>query len=77
MHMDAFNRLHANVSPLSLDIFFSSSWTNRLISSTDRASVQIEIGKVDEATGIYNKDVTTFALSGYVRAKVFLRHKCL
>mmetsp|Transcript_11077 Transcript_11077/g.26270 ORF Transcript_11077/g.26270 Transcript_11077/m.26270 type:complete len:83 (-) Transcript_11077:114-362(-) len=43
------------------------SWTNKLIQARDHASVQINIGHLDES-GIYSKEYTTFALSGKVRA---------
>ncbi|OAQ29915.1 ribosomal protein S21e [Linnemannia elongata AG-77] len=45
-----------------------SSATNRLIGAKDHASVQINIGGVDE-NGRYNGSFTTYALSGYVRAQ--------
>ncbi|CAM8935690.1 unnamed protein product [Rhodiola kirilowii] len=44
------------------------SATNRLITSKDHASVQINIGHLDE-NGVYNGQFTTFALCGYVRAQ--------
>ncbi|KAF9434114.1 40S ribosomal protein S21 [Entomortierella beljakovae] len=44
------------------------SATNRLIGSKDHASVQINIGDVDE-NGRYTGKFTTYALSGYVRAQ--------
>ena len=44
------------------------SATNRLITAKDHASVQINIGHVDE-NGIYNGQFTTFALSGFIRAQ--------
>ncbi|KAI8604919.1 40S ribosomal protein S21 [Dissophora ornata] len=45
-----------------------SSATNRLIGAKDHASVQINIGDVDE-NGRYTGAFTTYALSGYVRAQ--------
>lgn len=48
---------------------FCSSATNRLITSKDHASVQINIGHVDE-NGIYTGQFSTFALCGFVRAQV-------
>ncbi|XP_010259620.1 PREDICTED: 40S ribosomal protein S21-2-like isoform X1 [Nelumbo nucifera] len=45
------------------------SATNRLITSKDHASVQINIGHLDE-NGIYTGHFTTFALCGFVRAQV-------
>ncbi|CAL0316332.1 unnamed protein product [Lupinus luteus] len=44
------------------------SATNRLITSKDHASVQINIGHLDES-GVYNGNFTTLALSGFVRAQ--------
>jgi len=41
---------------------------NRLITSKDHASVQLNIGHLDE-NGIYTGQFTTFALSGFVRAQ--------
>ncbi|BBH04916.1 Ribosomal protein S21e, partial [Prunus dulcis] len=44
------------------------SATNRLITSKDHASVQINVGHLDE-NGIYTGQFSTFALCGYVRAQ--------
>ncbi|KAL3505739.1 hypothetical protein ACH5RR_031121 [Cinchona calisaya] len=44
------------------------SATNRLITSKDHASVQINIGHLDER-GIYTGNFSTFALCGFVRAQ--------
>ncbi|XP_068666772.1 small ribosomal subunit protein eS21-like [Aristolochia californica] len=44
------------------------SATNRLITSKDHASVQINIGHLDES-GIYTGQLSTFALCGFVRAQ--------
>ena len=46
-----------------------SSSTNRLITSKDVASVQLNVGHVDE-NGVYTGQFTTFALCGFVRAQV-------
>ena len=43
------------------------SWTNRLITSTDNGSVQINVAKLDPKTGLHSGESETFALSGYVR----------
>lgn len=56
------------------EVFFLLFWlfssaTNRLITAKDHASVQINIGHVDE-NGIYTGQFTTFALSGFIRAQV-------
>uniref|UniRef100_A0A9I9CPV8 40S ribosomal protein S21 n=2 Tax=Cucumis melo TaxID=3656 RepID=A0A9I9CPV8_CUCME len=45
------------------------SATNRLITSKDHASVQINIGHLDE-NGIYTGQFSTFALCGFIRAQV-------
>ena len=47
------------------------SWTNRLIEAKDHASVQINVGHLDQH-GVYNGQYTTFALSGVVRCMVSL-----
>ncbi|CAN6185864.1 unnamed protein product, partial [Urochloa humidicola] len=44
------------------------SATNRIITAKDHASVQINIGHLDE-NGLYDGRFTTFALSGFVRAQ--------
>jgi small subunit ribosomal protein S21e len=48
---------------------FCSSSTNRLITSKDHASVQLNVGHLD-ANGIYTGQFTTFALCGNVRAQL-------
>jgi len=45
------------------------SWTNRLITAKDHASIQVNIGHLDD-TGVYTGQYTTVALSGFVRAMV-------
>uniref|UniRef100_A0A7S0FIC7 40S ribosomal protein S21 n=1 Tax=Minutocellus polymorphus TaxID=265543 RepID=A0A7S0FIC7_9STRA len=45
------------------------SWTNRLLTSGDHGSVQINVGNVDPVTGLFTGESTPFAISGYVRAK--------
>jgi hypothetical protein len=50
-----------------------SSSTNRLITSKDHASVQLNVGHLD-ANGIYTGQFTTFALCGNVRAQVSQLH---
>ncbi|WP_395241852.1 40S ribosomal protein S21 [Salmonella sp. s51933] len=42
------------------------SVTNRIISAKDHASVQINVGEVDE-NGRYNSNFKTYALSGFIR----------
>ncbi|KAI4351063.1 hypothetical protein L6164_005448 [Bauhinia variegata] len=44
------------------------SATNRLITSKDHASVQINVGHLDE-NGIYNGHFSAFALCGFIRAQ--------
>ncbi|KAF3973818.1 hypothetical protein CMV_002785 [Castanea mollissima] len=44
------------------------SATNRLITAKDHASVQINVGHLDE-NGVYNGHFSTFALCGFVRAQ--------
>lgn len=44
------------------------SATNRMITSKDHASVQLNIGHLD-ANGLYTGQFTTFALCGFVRAQ--------
>ena len=46
-----------------------SSATNRLITAKDHASVQINVGHLDE-NGVYNGHFSTFALCGFIRAQV-------
>merc|ERR1712060_554851 len=43
------------------------SWTNRLITAKDHASIQLNVGHLD-ANGVYTNTYTTFAVSGYVRS---------
>jgi small subunit ribosomal protein S21e len=45
------------------------SWTNRLLTSKDHGSVQINVANVDPETGLATGEATTFALSGYIRNK--------
>ena len=49
-------------------VLFHSSWTNRLIKAKDHASVQINVGEVNDA-GLYTGEFSTFALCGYIRFK--------
>ena len=53
-----------------LVIRFSSA-TNRLITAKDHASVQFNIGIINE-DGVYTGQNETIALCGYIRAKVSL-----
>ncbi|KAI3854893.1 hypothetical protein MKW92_008232 [Papaver armeniacum] len=45
------------------------SATNRIITAKDHASVQLNIGHLNE-NGVYVGEFSTFALSGFVRAQV-------
>ncbi|TKY72610.1 40S ribosomal protein S21-2 [Spatholobus suberectus] len=45
------------------------SATNRLITAKDHASVQVNVGHLDE-NGVYNGHFSTFALCGFIRAQV-------
>lgn len=51
--------------------FGCSSATNMLITAKDHASVQINIGHLDE-NGLYTGQFSTFALCGFIRAQVRL-----
>ncbi|XP_072975963.1 small ribosomal subunit protein eS21 [Typha angustifolia] len=44
------------------------SATNRIITAKDHASVQINVGHLDES-GVYSGQFTTFALCGFIRAQ--------
>jgi small subunit ribosomal protein S21e len=57
-------------------LVYRSSATNRIITAKDHASVQINIGHVDE-NGLYDGRFTTFALSGFIRAQVIIAILCL
>lgn len=46
-----------------------SAWTNKLITAKDHASVQVNIGNLNEE-GVYDGTFTTFALTGKVRCMV-------
>ncbi|KAG6515181.1 hypothetical protein ZIOFF_025566 [Zingiber officinale] len=47
----------------------SGSAINRLITAKDHASVQINIGHLDD-NGVYTGQYATFALSGFIRAQI-------
>lgn len=59
-----------NDEGLNTDLYIprKCSATNRLITSKDHASVQINVGHLDE-NGVYSSHISTFALCGYVRAQ--------
>lgn len=54
---------------LMQNFFCCSSATNRLITSKDHASVQINIGHLGP-DGVYTNQFTSFALCGFIRAQV-------
>mmetsp|Transcript_26014 Transcript_26014/g.36688 ORF Transcript_26014/g.36688 Transcript_26014/m.36688 type:complete len:88 (+) Transcript_26014:137-400(+) len=45
------------------------SWTHRLVTAKDHASVQINVANVDPVTGIATGESTAYALTGYIRNK--------
>ena len=57
------------VLPCSPPLLACSSWTNKLITAKDHASVQINVGHLDES-GVYTGSFSTFALCGQLRIKV-------
>ena len=63
--------INADGENVDLYIPRKCSWTNRLIEAKDHASVQINVGHLDQH-GVYNGQYTTFALSGFVRCMVSL-----
>eukprot|EP00940_MAST-03C_sp_MAST-3C-sp2_P001891 g1891.t1 len=63
------NMQNAAGKPVDLYIPRKCSWTNRLIAAKDHSSVQINVGKVDQSTGLYKNEYTTYALCGYIRSK--------
>jgi small subunit ribosomal protein S21e len=64
--------INADGETVELYIPRKCSWTNRLITAKDKASVQLNVGHLD-ANGVYNGTYTTVALAGYVRSKVRVR----
>ena len=64
-----FKMINAEGENVDLYIPRKCSWTNRLIEAKDHASVQINIGHLDQS-GVYNGKYTTVALSGFVRCMV-------
>ena len=60
-----------NADGENIDLYIprKCSWTNRLITATDKASIQLNVGHLD-ANGVYNGSYTTVALAGYCRQKV-------
>lgn len=66
------SRLAPRLPGQNVDLYIprKCSWTNRLITAKDHASIQINVGHLDEQTGVFTGQSTTFALSGFVRAMV-------
>eukprot|EP00567_Pseudictyota_dubia_P010788 CAMPEP_0197452852 /NCGR_PEP_ID=MMETSP1175-20131217/33270_1 /TAXON_ID=1003142 /ORGANISM="Triceratium dubium, Strain CCMP147" /LENGTH=79 /DNA_ID=CAMNT_0042985963 /DNA_START=64 /DNA_END=303 /DNA_ORIENTATION=- len=60
-----------NDEGINVDLYLprKCSWTNRLITAKDHASVQINVGDVDPETGLYTGSYKTYALCGYIRHK--------
>ena len=46
-----------------------SAWSNKLITAKDHASVQLNIGNLDE-NGVFNGTFATFAMAGKIRSMV-------
>jgi|TARA_B110000003_G_scaffold3464_1_gene3735 small subunit ribosomal protein S21e len=67
--------INADGENVDLYIPRKCSWTNRLITAKDKASVQLNVGHLD-ANGVYDGRYTTVALAGYVRSKVRARARC-
>ena len=68
---EIYKALERSVLVLSiLTLFFHfyvcSAWTHKLITAKDHASVQVNIGHLNEE-GIYTGNFSTFALTGKVR----------
>ncbi|CAK4078148.1 unnamed protein product [Aphanomyces euteiches] len=59
-----------NEAGQNIDIYIprKCSWTNRILSAKDHASVQIAVAKVD-ANGVYTGQNDVYALAGYIRGK--------
>ena len=64
-----FKMINAEGENVDLYIPRKCSWTNRLIEAKDHASVQINVGHLDQS-GVFNGKSTVIALSGYVRNMV-------
>mmetsp|Transcript_20648 Transcript_20648/g.43243 ORF Transcript_20648/g.43243 Transcript_20648/m.43243 type:complete len:82 (+) Transcript_20648:497-742(+) len=60
-----------NEDGVNVDLYVprKCSWTNRLISAKEHASVQVNVANVDPVTGLATGDSTTFCLGGYIRFK--------
>ncbi|KAL7565934.1 hypothetical protein ACA910_008395 [Epithemia clementina (nom. ined.)] len=60
-----------NESGSTVDLYIprKCSWTNRLLTAKDHASVQINVSNVDPVTGLATGDHSTYCTSGYIRFK--------
>merc|ERR1711988_1681759 len=65
--MAGYGMVNSDGQSIDLYIPRKCSATNRLIQAKDKASVQLNIGHVNEA-GVYTGDFTPLALCGFVRA---------
>ena len=45
------------------------NYTNRIIKSSDRGCVTVNVGHVDPSTGLYTGEFTAFSFSGALRQK--------
>ena len=61
----------AGVSISNVDLYVprKCSWTNRLLTAKDHASVQINVANVDPMTGLATGDSSAFCTCGYIRFK--------
>ncbi|KAG1667473.1 hypothetical protein FOA52_012228 [Chlamydomonas sp. UWO 241] len=57
-----------NDEGVTVDLYIprKCAWTNKLITAKDHASVQLNVGHLNEE-GVYTNQFTTFALTGKVR----------
>mmetsp|Transcript_28 Transcript_28/g.74 ORF Transcript_28/g.74 Transcript_28/m.74 type:complete len:82 (-) Transcript_28:61-306(-) len=57
-----------NDEGVTVDLYIprKCAWTNKLITAKDHASVQVNVGHLNEE-GVYNGQFSTFALTGKVR----------
>merc|ERR1712100_69781 len=65
-----YNSIMQNADGDTVDLYIprKCSYTNRLITAKDHASVQINIGEVDE-NGYYTGQNKTFVLCGFLRGR--------
>jgi len=60
-----------NDSGENVDLYIprKCSYTQRLLTSKDHGSVQINVANVDAELGVSTGEYNTYAMSGYIRAK--------